>query len=98
VYPGGQLQMGLCDVTRQMAPAPQEPGHGSLHFCWMQALSAGQSLLMMHSAEEKICALVGSWQMFTMSMCKLFFFFFSVKKLFSLFFVNKLFCVVSSNN
>ena len=53
VYPGGQLQIGLCEVTRQMASAPQDPGQGSLHFCCIQALSAGQSLLITHSVEKK---------------------------------------------
>lgn len=28
----GQLHIGLCDTTSHLAPTPQVPGHGSLHF------------------------------------------------------------------
>ncbi len=53
VKPFGQLHIGLWEETRQIALAPQDPGHGSLHFCCIQALSCGQSLLMTHSEGQK---------------------------------------------
>ena len=46
VYPGGQLQIGLWLTTRQSALAPHDPGQGSRHFCEIQDLSYGQSLLI----------------------------------------------------
>lgn len=35
-----------------IAPAPQEPGHGSLHFSLMQALLLVHSALIVHSGRQ----------------------------------------------
>lgn len=45
----GQLHTGLWLITWQSAPKPQTPGHGSTHFWLEQALSRGQSALIVHS-------------------------------------------------
>ena len=52
VKPLGQLQIGLWLRTRQSAPAPQLPGHGSRHFWPMQAWSVRQSWWMTHSGRQ----------------------------------------------
>jgi hypothetical protein len=39
-------------MTLQLAPAPQEPGQGSLHFSRMQAKLLGHSELMVHSGRQ----------------------------------------------
>lgn len=46
---GGQLQIGLWLTTRHLALNPHTPTHGSIHFRFTQALSLGQSALMVHS-------------------------------------------------
>lgn len=49
VYLGGQLHMGLWLTTWHLAFSPQVPGHGSMHFWLIQALSKWHSALFTHS-------------------------------------------------
>lgn len=49
IYPGGQEQMALWFTTWQTALIPQASTQGSRHFCEKQALSRGQSWLIIHS-------------------------------------------------
>jgi hypothetical protein len=49
VYPSGHVHTGTWLITAQFAPKPQEPGQGSLHFSFMQALLAAHSGLITHS-------------------------------------------------
>lgn len=48
----GQEQIGLCPTTWQRASSPQLLMQGSLHFCLIQALFAGQSELTAHSGRQ----------------------------------------------
>lgn len=45
----GQLQIGLWFITWHLAPIPQVPGQGSLHFWFMHASAWAQSVLTTHS-------------------------------------------------
>lgn len=47
-----QTHMGVWLTTRQSAFSPQEPGHGSLHFWFIQAWWAKHSLLLTHSGRQ----------------------------------------------
>ena len=49
VKSSGQEHAGVWWIILQIAPNPQEPGHGSLHFSFMHALLLGQSGFMVHS-------------------------------------------------
>jgi hypothetical protein len=49
VYPSGQEQIGVWLMTLHLAPAPHDPGQGSLHFSRIQAKLLGHSELMVHS-------------------------------------------------
>lgn len=42
----------MCVTTRQSAFAPQEPGHGSLHFWFKHARLLAQSLFIRHSGRQ----------------------------------------------
>lgn len=52
VYPAGHEQLGVWLMTLHIAPTPQDPGHGSIHFSLIQALLLGQSALMAHSGRQ----------------------------------------------
>lgn len=52
VYPGLQVQIGLCVITWHLALTPQVFWHGSLHFFFIQALSCGHSELTIHSGRQ----------------------------------------------
>ena len=49
VYLTGQLQIGLWFTTSQLAPTPQLPGQGSIHFWLLHARLWRQSVLTTHS-------------------------------------------------
>lgn len=49
VYPSGQLHTGMWFVVIHLAPKPQEPGQGSLHFSLIHAILLGHSGFMVHS-------------------------------------------------
>lgn len=49
VKPSGQVQIGVCCDTEHKALIPQEPRHGSRHFCWMHACEEGHSEFRVHS-------------------------------------------------
>lgn len=49
MYPDGQVQMGLWLTTWHLAPIPQVPGHGSIHFWFEHAWLKIQSELVVHS-------------------------------------------------
>lgn len=49
VYLAKQLQIGLWLTTWQVAPIPQVPGQGSIHFWLRQARFKGHSELWTHS-------------------------------------------------
>lgn len=49
MYPLEQLHIGLWFITWQRAFCPHVPGHGSVHFLLIHALSCGHSELTTHS-------------------------------------------------
>lgn len=49
VYPSGQVQVGMWLKTLHSAMIPQEPGHGSTHFWFMQAKLLEHSEFIVHS-------------------------------------------------
>lgn len=49
VYPFKQTHIGVWLTTRHSVFDPQAPGHGSRHFCFMQARWEAHSLLLTHS-------------------------------------------------
>lgn len=52
VYPKLQEHVGLWLRTWQSAFIPHDPGHGSVHFWFMQAFSDGHSELITHSGRQ----------------------------------------------
>lgn len=52
MYPSIQLHIGVWFITLHRALVPQEPGHGSLHFCVMHARLLGHSGLTVHSGRQ----------------------------------------------
>lgn len=52
VIPNGQLHIGTCVWTSQIAFSPHVPGHGFTHLLRIQALSIGQSELKTHSGRQ----------------------------------------------
>lgn len=52
VYPSKQVHIGVWLITLQTADAPQDPGHGSIHFCLIQAKLLGHSELIEHSGRQ----------------------------------------------
>lgn len=48
VYPGAQLQIGLCSSTVQMLFTPQRPTQGSTQFWFIHCLLLGQSKVSAH--------------------------------------------------
>lgn len=52
VYPSGHVQTGVWFITLHCAPAPHDPGHGSLHFSLIQAKLLAHSALIRHSGRQ----------------------------------------------
>jgi hypothetical protein len=52
VYFCGHVQMGLCLITWHLAPTPQVPLQGSMHFWLLHALFDVQSVLTTHSGRQ----------------------------------------------
>jgi len=59
MYPGGHEQVAVCSRHVQIAPRPQMllTLQGSLHFQSRQAVSEGQSELIIHSGWQPVCGL-----------------------------------------
>lgn len=52
VYPDSQTQTGVWLMTLHWAYKPQLPGHGSLHFWFIQAWLMGHSEFIVHSGRQ----------------------------------------------
>lgn len=52
MYPEVHVQIGLWLIVWQLALWPHIPGHGSLHFCPIHALSRLHSVLITHSGRQ----------------------------------------------